>query len=400
MLSEELDSKTKRVIDKWSDADYTQSGSNTQWPSIPKVAYNTNRRATGNPNLSWFNHSESFLQALPKPRKALSLASGFGIIERALRKADICQFIDGIEISEAAVEGARQLASEEGLEGLSYRSEDLNVAELPPNTYDVVYAHAALHHIFQLEHVLEQISKTLKPDGVFVIYDYVGPSQMQFSKAHLELADMLLQTIPEPYLKYYQYDGYKKKATRLKLADLNAVDPSEGIRAQEILPLVASRFQIDYLRYVGGTLPLLIFNEIAGNFHHPDPQTDALVDLIIYLDNFLIDAGILPSYHAYVVCRKTDNPMPRQTQDWLISPNIGSLGFESVLGLALNSTSPKLEETRLRAILNEREAALHEAQAQIQNLALRLGEVQQWAREMEQRLLTPSKVRQILNWFK
>ena len=98
---------------------------------------------------------------------------------------------------------------------------------------------------------------------------------------------------------------------------MNSADPSEGIRASEIVPLIASRFEIRHFRYVGGTLLLLVFNEIAGNFLESDLEIMPLVDALITLDNFLIDSKVLPSYHVYMVCEKTENPLPMQTRNVL-----------------------------------------------------------------------------------
>jgi hypothetical protein len=55
-----------------------------------------------------------------------------------------------------------------------------------------------------------------------------------------------------------------------------------------------------------------VFNEIAGNFLESDLEIMPLVDALITLDNFLIDNKVLPSYHVYMVCEKTENPMPMQ----------------------------------------------------------------------------------------
>ena len=57
----------------------------------------------------------------------------------------------------------------------------------------------ALHHVFHLEHLLDQIKATLKPGGLLVVQQYVGPSQMQFPQEHLYLADVFLKAIPERY---------------------------------------------------------------------------------------------------------------------------------------------------------------------------------------------------------
>jgi 2-polyprenyl-3-methyl-5-hydroxy-6-metoxy-1,4-benzoquinol methylase len=304
---------TKKVAEWWSDPESEAP----QWGRVPGVMENMNRRATGDPAIDWINHSAGLLAKFAKPIKVLSLGCGFGVIERVLRRSDYCQLIHGVDVADGAIEEARKTAQDERLDGLTYEVADLNTAKLPQETYDAVYVHAALHHVFQLEHLLDQIKQTLKPGGLFVVYEYIGPSQMQFPRRDLELADIFLKLIPERYRKFQRGGGTKKEALRVSLDSMNSSDPSEGIRASEIVPLIASRFEIRHFRYVGGTLLLLVFNEIAANFLENDLEIIPLVDALITLDNFLIDNAVLPSYHVYMVCRKTENPLPMQTRNVL-----------------------------------------------------------------------------------
>jgi ubiquinone/menaquinone biosynthesis C-methylase UbiE len=305
----------KKAADWWGDPQ--SEAPETQWVTVPGVKENMNRRATGDPAIDWINHSATLLSSFAKPIKALSLSCGFGIIERVLRSHDFCQIIHGVDVAENAIEGARKTAEAEGLDGLTYEVADLNTVQFPSETYDVVYAHAALHHIFQLEQILDQIKHTLKPGGLLVAYEYIGPSQMQFPRRDLELADVFLKLIPERYRKLQRRKGVKEEAFRFSLDSMNRSDPSEGIRASEIVPLIASRFEIKHFRYVGGTLLLLIFNEIAANFNEDDAEIMPLVDALIALDNFLIDNAVLQSYHVYMVSQKTDNLLPMQTRNIL-----------------------------------------------------------------------------------
>jgi SAM-dependent methyltransferase len=306
---------TKKAAEWWSDPQSEAPG--TQWVGVPGVLENINLRASGDPAIDWINHSASLLINFTKPIKALSVGCGFGRIEQILRYRDFCQLIHGVDVAESAIEGARKAAKSEGLRGLTYEVADLNTAEFPAETYDAVYAHASLHHVFHLEHLLDQIKQTLKPGGLFVVYEYIGPSQMQFPQRDLELADTFLKVIPERYRRMRRQEGIKKAAVRLSLDMVNSSDPSEGIRASEIVPLIASRFEIMHFRYIGGTLLLLIFNEIAGNFDESDAKIMPLVKALIALDNFLIDNNVLPSYHVYMVCQKTPNPVPMQTRNVL-----------------------------------------------------------------------------------
>src|ERR1043165_772136 len=303
-----------KVAQWWSDPNSEAPG--TQWVEVPGLAENINLRATGDPEIDWVSHSAGLLAKSKTPIRALSIGCGLGGIERLLRRRDYCQLIHGIDVAEAAIESAKKTAEAEGLQGLTYEVADLNTVTLPSETYEVVYAHAALHHVFQLEHLLDQIKQTLKPGGLLVAHEYIGPSQMQFPQNHLYLADVFLKTIPERYRE--MRDGcIKQQAARLSLDTMNSTDPSEGIRSSEIVPLIASRFEVKHFTYLGGTLLLLIFNEIAGNFKEDDVEIMALVEALIALDNFLVDNAVLPSYHVYMVCEKTDNPVPMQTRNVL-----------------------------------------------------------------------------------
>jgi len=329
-------SKTaNKAAEWWSDPE--TEGPETHWVRVPGVVENMNRRATGDPAIDWISHSASLLARFAKPIKALSVGCGFGVVERDLRRRNFCQLIHGVDVAESAIDSARKTAHTEGLDGITYEVADLNAARFPAETYDVVYAHASLHHIFQLEHVLDQIKQTLKPGGLFVVYEYIGPAQMQFPRRDLELADIFLKAIPERYLKLQRREGIKKEAFRTSLDAMNSSDPSEAIRATEIVPLIASRFEIGHFRYVGGTLLLPVFNEIAGNFNENDPEILPLVDALITLDNFLIDNAVLPSYHVYMICQKTDNPIPMQTRN-LLPPTAPIFRPHD---LAMLSTDPK-----------------------------------------------------------
>jgi SAM-dependent methyltransferase len=310
-----MSESTEKAAEWWSDPDRDVPG--TQWLQIPGATENMNFRATGDSEMDWITHSAGLLAKFAKPVRALSLGCGFGVIERVLRRSDYCQLIHGLDVAEGAIEGARKAAQDEGLDGLTYEVADLNTATLPKEMYDVVYVHAALHHAFQLEHLLDQIKQTLKPGGLFVVYEYIGPSQMQFPRRDLELADVFLTAIPERYRSMRRLKGIKKQGLRFSLDAMNSSDPSESIRASEIVPLTASRFEVRHFRYVGGTLLMLIFSEIAGNFKEDDAEIMPLVEALIALDNFLIDNKVLPSYHVYMVCEKTENPMPMQAHNIL-----------------------------------------------------------------------------------
>src|SRR4051812_10549516 len=77
----------------------------TQWFVIPAVQANLARRASGSDQVDWISDSAHFVAALGRPARALSLGSGFGLLERQLITSGTCATIHGIDISPGAVEG-------------------------------------------------------------------------------------------------------------------------------------------------------------------------------------------------------------------------------------------------------------------------------------------------------
>src|SRR4051794_31591064 len=102
----------------WSDADAYPS--DAQWVAIPLFARLLNQRVSGDPGVDFITHSARFIASQPRPRRALSLGSGFGHVERIARERGLFEQIDGIDLAEGAVKGARKLAAEVGLDGLTY----------------------------------------------------------------------------------------------------------------------------------------------------------------------------------------------------------------------------------------------------------------------------------------
>jgi 2-polyprenyl-3-methyl-5-hydroxy-6-metoxy-1,4-benzoquinol methylase len=102
-----------------------------------------------------------------KGKRVLDVGAGLGESSAyfALRGAEVT----AVDISPRMVETAQALARRHGvaIEGIVSSGEDLN---LPPNTYDIVYAANVIHHVEDRARLLEQLHHALKPGGrIFTI---------------------------------------------------------------------------------------------------------------------------------------------------------------------------------------------------------------------------------------
>jgi SAM-dependent methyltransferase len=273
------------------------------WQSYVLTQRNINRAIAGEPDENWLAFTKR--RFFPRARDlGLSLGSGYGILEREAVRLEICKRFEGLDISPEAVEVARQEAEQSGYgDRIAYDTADLNRIELEAGRYDAVFAIQTLHHVEALERALDEIGRSLKPGGLFVVNEYVGPARFQFSDDHLALMNGLLAVLPESHLRNRRSGQLKTEVVRPSAKAVSEVDPSESIRSDEILGLIDERFETVYRADFGGTLLQHVLSDIAGNFDSVDPRDVALIDLICLYEDTLIKRGVLPSDFVYLVAK-------------------------------------------------------------------------------------------------
>jgi SAM-dependent methyltransferase len=273
------------------------------WQAHPVTQRHINRLITGDPDESWLPFAKR--RFLPDGADhGLSLGCGSGWAEREALRLGVCRTLDAFDISEEAIDVAREQAVAAGLgERVRYGQADLNKLELAPAAYDVVLAAQMLHHIEDLEHLLDQVASSLRPGGIVLVNEYVGAARFQWLDKTEYLMNRLLDVLP-PDKKVNPFNGFVKE--RIERAPAEAIaeaDPSESIRSDEIVQLLESRFDVLYRADFGGTLLQFLLADIAANFSPDDPKDVALLDLMSLFEEILIEERVLPSDFAFLVLR-------------------------------------------------------------------------------------------------
>lgn len=334
-----------RAAAYWDEHTQKYSDGNTGlfWWEIPEVLRELNRRASGDCAVEWWEHvlRRHLVGRLPVPR-CLSLGCGTGKLERDLASRNAFARCDGYDISPGAVERAKELARQEGRSGIDYHLSDVNVLQLPDQAYDAVWVYGAMHHFANLEGVTEQLWRTLKPGGIFAACEYVGPARFRFPPKQKELANYCLNLLPARYRRRCPgaLDAIRKSASAPRPAEktpawsalfgtrrrkdqdppntpdahavadaigfptpeeVEARDPSESIRSDEILPIVKRRFEILEKRDLGGNLFQFLFSGIAQNFQDEDPNGVLLARMVLGIEETLMKAGELESDFVLLV---------------------------------------------------------------------------------------------------
>jgi SAM-dependent methyltransferase len=280
------------------------------WLESPLVLRHcVNPRISGNPEVGWLEWVKREV-ILREASAGFVLGCGGGTLERKAAELGICRRFYCVDISPQAVEVARALAVRQGWSGFRYEACDANTLTLEPDSFDLILADMALHHVSELEHLLDQFRLALKPNGWLVLNEFVGPDRFQWSDLQLSLATHAIRSLPFRLRRNRDIRIWKRfakpwvwRAKRWTPEKMARVDPSESVRSSEIPRLAAERFAVQSQIGYGGTLLALILNNIVGNFTDAPEDIRILKELAADEDRRMRE-GSLPSDYALIVARR------------------------------------------------------------------------------------------------
>jgi SAM-dependent methyltransferase len=313
----------------------------------------------------WF--LKHYLKDKAPVNKCLSLCSGDGARDRRIARLGFFTSCLSIDISGGAIRKAEQAAHESGITNISYEVGDLNVLTLKPAEYDLVYVGAGMHHILNLEHAVGQIYESLKPGGYFVCDEYVGPAYSNLSPRHREIINSAIHLIPRR-LRYASesnfvpvcfrrspllaglylltklgridpealsaspdWPAYRRRALDFlkyasnimkkirgrndysrfgKLFDISPDnirrgDPTEGVRADEIIPIIKQHFSETNVHYYNGSILCYALDEKFFTNYEATSQNDRTIfDFLVNMEIAMIECGEIPPIHAAIVSRR------------------------------------------------------------------------------------------------
>jgi ubiquinone/menaquinone biosynthesis C-methylase UbiE len=298
-------SRLKRVGSLWDDRSRQRAHDSLQgWLDSPIVLeHYVQPQVSGLPKVDWLTGAVERLR-IPPGGRWLSIGCGSASTEIHAARSGFFSSMTALDVSSGSLAQAREAALQAGVSNIDFSLADLNNLVLPPERYDVVLAIMSLHHVERLEALLEQIEGTLKDTGLFLTNEYVGPRRHQFTDLQLSIATELLEALPDIWRRDGEAGSIKTKASRLSVAEWKAIDPSEGVRSDEILAEVAKRFRFIERHDYGGTILHPMFERIVHNFDYDDPKDVAAIRLVAAFESILMRLGVLPSDFSLIVARK------------------------------------------------------------------------------------------------
>lgn len=286
------DERTRNPIQGWLD-------SSIVWENY------VHPRVTGFPRINWLVGLAD-RHRIPKNSRWLSLGCGAANTEIFASTQGLFGSMVALDASPVSLDTARQAAESQGVSNIEFGPADLNRLDLPPAAYDVVLMNMSLHHVRELRQTLSQVRRTLRPQGRFLINEFIGPRQFQFPDLQLTIVDQLLAALPSFWRRDCATGGEKTHYVRMPVEHWNVADPSEAIRSDQIVSEIERQFKaIERIDY-GGTILHLLLEHIVHNFDPGEPKDVAAIRLLAEFESILMERGVIASdFTMMVLAKKT-----------------------------------------------------------------------------------------------
>ncbi|HLK49495.1 MAG TPA: class I SAM-dependent methyltransferase [Bryobacteraceae bacterium] len=220
-----------------------------------------------------------------------------------LRNSGASDFvIDCLDLSQQMLERGRALAAQEGVaEHIHPICGDLNHWQ-PDREYDAVLANHALHHVLRLEPLFDGIHRSLSRNGVLIASDMIGRNGHRRWPEALVWVQQFWQELPPPYRFNRQLE---RQETDYPDWDCSADGMGfEGIRAQDILPLLIERFRFQFFYAFSNVTDPFIDRSFGPNFDPRNPWDRQFIDRVHACDEAEIGAGRIKPTHMLAVLRR------------------------------------------------------------------------------------------------
>jgi SAM-dependent methyltransferase len=325
-----------------------------------------------------------------KQLRFLSIGAGncdFEIdIAKALVASDHSNFtLDCLDINASMLERGANAAAQAGLSAhISPLQGDFNAWQ-PEREYDAVLASQALHHVVNLEGLFAQIKASLKSHGYFITSDMIGRNGHERWPEALEAVRHFWHRLPPSYRWNWQIHRYEEI-----FMDWNcAGDSFEGIRAQDILPLLFANFHFEKFAAFGNVIDPFTDRSFGPAF---DPALDfdrAFIDEVHAFDEQSFREGALSPTHIFAVLSPHAST-PTICADGLTPER--ALRREPLAPLDLPPFEQPVfsqHEQNLGRLLASIESERHKLEFQVQSYRQLNDELcarTQWARDLEHQL--------------
>lgn len=173
----------------------------------------------------------------------------------------------------------------------------------PAREYDAVLANQSLHHMLELEAVFEATKQAIGSAGTFITSDMIGRNGHQRWPEALAIVNEFWSELPAKYRYHHQLGRHEETFLDWDCS----TEGFEGIRAQDILPLLVDRFHFDFFAGFANVIDPFIDRGFGHNFNAEGEWDRDFIDRVHARDEREIRAGTIKPTHMFAVMRN-DGP--------------------------------------------------------------------------------------------
>jgi len=257
------------------------------------------------PDAFFFEQLKKALQEHPDGARFASLGAGNCDTEVRIARRLVDQGLDRftlecVDINPTMLERGRALARESGVEAQVLPVQGDFNAWRPDRRYDAIMANQSLHHVLALENLFTAVDTALVPHGRFIVSDMIGRNgHMRWPEA-MDIIHEYWRELPPGYRWNVQLRRHEEL---LDYWDCSK-EGFEGIRAQDILPLLIARFDFELFFAYGNLIDPFIDRSFGPHFDADSATDRALIDRIHRRDVEEIAAGRIKPTHLIASMRK------------------------------------------------------------------------------------------------
>jgi SAM-dependent methyltransferase len=169
----------------------------------------------------------------------------------------------------------------------------------PARAYHAVIANQSLHHVVELEALFDAVRGSLVADGAFVVSDMIGRNGHERWPEALAIVRDLWSQLPPSY-KHNHLLGRQED----EFLDWDSSrDGFEGIRAQDVLPLLVERFEFELFVGFGNVIDPFVGRAFGPNFDVDRAWDREFIDRVHERDQAALLLGHVTPTHMLAIMR-------------------------------------------------------------------------------------------------
>lgn len=219
-------------------------------------------------------------------------------VAQLMRNSGLSDFvIECLDMNPHMLQRGREMAEREGVAAnIAFVEGDFNTWKATKQ-YAAAMANQSLHHVLNLEGLFDEVKQALNPRGYFIASDMIGRNGHQRWPEALSEVHRFWQELPAEYRHNCQLNRQEELYENWDCSQ----EGFEGIRAQDILPLLLERFEFHVFIGFSNVVDVFIDRSFGHNFKADQEWDRAFIDRVHAFDEHALEAGSLTPTHMMAV---------------------------------------------------------------------------------------------------